>query len=376
MHMPFDLSTLSIYPATPEQTVEARRRTQHEWGRGLTLEAHLARDAAQEQFPGSLEGRFMTWVLAPRNDPTTLDFKCACETFRRTGSVYDPSIGAVESVGCYGIASVFTPPTNRGQGFASHLMSLLHWVIADERLLPVDSFPVDKWGAPPSPVPGLRNARFSALWTDVGEFYSSCGPYSRGADGWVIRGTSTVVWDVEGISSSSASGSDSSWTWLDEAGTSRLWQEDALAIQQALVDSTDLCFTFLPSDGVAFFQHARLDFFTQRLEDPPTTWGIISAGRKTYATWAIDPRPPTPPGLTVTCIRATAETLPALVGKLFEMARKHSITRIESWGMSPELEDVAKGIGARVFDREEHLPAFKWYGKEPEAGVRWAYNER
>jgi hypothetical protein len=96
--MSVDLSALSLFPATAEQITEARRRSLSEWGKGLTLDEHLARDASQDQFDGSRDGRLVTWypftnvpplthltgipsrVLAPRNDPQTLKFKCACET--------------------------------------------------------------------------------------------------------------------------------------------------------------------------------------------------------------------------------------------------------------------------------------------------------
>lgn len=59
--MALDLSSLSLFPATPDQITEARRRTLPEWGKGLTLDEHLARDASQDQFDGSRDGRLITW---------------------------------------------------------------------------------------------------------------------------------------------------------------------------------------------------------------------------------------------------------------------------------------------------------------------------
>lgn len=56
-----DLSTLSLFSATPEQIAEARRRTHNEWGKGLTLEEHLARYAGEDHLEGSRDGRFKTW---------------------------------------------------------------------------------------------------------------------------------------------------------------------------------------------------------------------------------------------------------------------------------------------------------------------------
>ncbi|KAJ6519220.1 hypothetical protein C8R45DRAFT_950606 [Mycena sanguinolenta] len=373
--MAIDFSTFSLFPATPEQITVARRRTLLEWGRGLTLEEHLARDAIQDQFDGSRDGRLITWVLAPRQDPQTLDFKCACETFKRTGLVVDPTKNTgAETVTCYGIASVFTPPENRGNGFARHMMKLLHWVIAEESLLPFSEFPA-AWGAPPSKVDGARNGRFSGLWSDVGDFYSSCGPVPGKREGWVIRGTATTVWDVD---ESPLFDIPSDWTCLDDAGVSKLWEEDAEKIRADMEKSEHpgISFAYLPTQGVAAFQHRRLEIFLQRLPVPPQTWGVASTDRAAYATWTIDPRPPAPRTLTVTRIRADPQNFRVLVGKILEVSRKHDVKRVEMWNLPVELEKLAGTLGAATHSREEHLPAFKFYGEGPEAEILWAFNER
>ncbi|KAJ7232826.1 hypothetical protein B0H12DRAFT_1144566 [Mycena haematopus] len=373
--MATELSTLSLFPATPEQITVARRRTLLEWGRGLTLEEHLARDASQDQFDGSRDGRLITWVLAPRQDPQTLDFKCACETFKRTGLVVDPTKNkAAETVTCYGVASVFTPPENRGNGFARHMMRLLHWVIADESLLPYSEFPA-AWGAPPLKVDGTRNGRFSGLWSDVGDFYSSCGPVPGKREGWVIRGTATTVWTVD---SSPLFDTPPNWTWLDDVGVSKLWEEDAEKLRADMEESkhAGTSFAYLPTQGVASFQHRRLEIFLQRLAAPPQTWGVASANHSAYATWTIDPRPPAPCTLTVSRIRTDTHNFRVLVGKILEIARKHHVKRVELWNLPLELEILAGTLGATTYSREEHLPAFKLYGEESEAEVFWVFNER
>ncbi|KAJ7674418.1 hypothetical protein B0H17DRAFT_1208003 [Mycena rosella] len=373
--MAIDFSTLSLFPATAEQVLVARQRTLHEWGKGLTLEEHLARDASQDQFDGSRNGRLITWVLTPRDEPRTLEFKCACETFKRTGLVIDPAEGATaKAVACYGIASVFTPPENRGKGFGRHMMRLLHWVIADEDLLPTSEFPV-AWGAPPLRVEGTRNGHFSALWSDVGDFYSACGPAPDIHDGWVVRGTATTVW---GVDSTPVSDATLEWTWLDDSGVSELWVEDAEKIRQDIQKepSAGGIFAFLPTQGVASFQHRRLEFFLQRLAPPPDTWGVASPDRAAYATWTIDPRPPAPRTLSVSRLCADPQTFGELVGRIMEVAKKNDVKCVEVWNLSPELKTLAGTLGANTHERKEHLPAFKFYGRESEANVAWAFNER
>ncbi|KAJ7171780.1 hypothetical protein C8R43DRAFT_25153 [Mycena crocata] len=373
--MAMDISTLSLFPATPQQITESRRRTLHEWGKGLILEEHLARDAAQDHFDGSRDGKLITWVLAPRVDPQTLDFKCACETFKRTGLVVDKMI--VETVPSYAVASVFTPLENRGRGFARHMMRLLHWVIADKALLPASEFP-SVWGAPPQRVDGTRDGHFSALWSDVGQFYNACGPGSGTRDGWVVRGTATTVWDVDATSVFPSDNTTLDWTWLDDSGVSRLWENDAETIQLEMKNSGSpgTSFAYLPTQGVASFQHRRLDFFLQRLPNPPQTWGVASPNNSTYATWTIDPRPSAPRTLTVSRLHADARNFSELVGKILEIAQRHDVKRVEVWNLPAELESLARTLGATTHMREEHLPAFKWYGKESEADVSWAFNER
>ncbi|KAJ7356660.1 hypothetical protein DFH08DRAFT_849653 [Mycena albidolilacea] len=367
-----DLSTLSLFSATPEQIAEARRRTHNEWGKGLTLEEHLARYAGEDHLEGSRDGRFKTWVLAPRNDPHTLHFKCACETFKRTGLLVKNK--AAESVTCYGIASVFTPPENRGQGFARHMMRLLHWVIADEALLPSSGFPA-VWGAPPPKVEGARNGRFSALWSDVGQLYNSCGP-APDREGWVTQGTATTVWEVEASPLFETTAPD--WTWLDDAGVSALWEEDAEKIRSEMENSEHpgTSFAFLPNRGVASYQHRRLAIYFQRLATPPQTWGVASPDRSAYATWTIDPRH-VPITLTVSRIRTDPQSFRDLVGKLLEVARKHDVKRVEMWNLPSELELLAGTLGATNYSRDlDHLPSFKIYGPESEAEMSWAFNER
>jgi hypothetical protein len=64
------------------------------------------------------------------------------------------------------------------------------------------------------------------------------------------------------------------------------------------------------------------------------------------------------------------------VGKILEVAQKHDVKRVEMWNLPAELEVLSGTLGATTYSRKDHLPAFKWYGKEPEAEVSWAFNER
>lgn len=97
MSPPVGLAELSLFPANRQQTIESRRRTHPQWSRGLSMEVYLRRDERLDELEHAKDGRMTTWcvllpffrsiqsdsrsrVLAPRDDPQTLDFLCACET--------------------------------------------------------------------------------------------------------------------------------------------------------------------------------------------------------------------------------------------------------------------------------------------------------
>jgi len=74
------LSRLSLYPANPEQTLESRKHSFHDWGRGNSLEEYLERDEKTERHEVAWDDRFITWILAPRESRNSLNFLCSCET--------------------------------------------------------------------------------------------------------------------------------------------------------------------------------------------------------------------------------------------------------------------------------------------------------
>lgn len=94
----------------------------------------------------------------------------------------------------YGLAAVFTPPSNRGKGYARRMLQLLHYVLAPADRLP--PYPTE-WG-PLDCVP-LGDASFSFLHSGIDcAFYINCspgtGPSSR--PGWVPKPPHTRLWTL------------------------------------------------------------------------------------------------------------------------------------------------------------------------------------
>jgi hypothetical protein len=152
-------------------------------------------------------------ALVPRADPETLDLLSHCETFRRQAIIKTDGSMAEETTS-YGIASVYTPATHRGKGYARHILQLVHYLIAPNSLLP--AFP-DAWGAEPEI--GPKDARLSILFSGIGEkYYATCrqgeGPQSK--PGWIRQPITSRTWDVSTLPSPSIDQAGWRWPGLDE----------------------------------------------------------------------------------------------------------------------------------------------------------------
>jgi len=378
-----DLASLSLFRATPAQVEESRLRTWPQWGAPLSLKEFLGRYLKMDTEESATDGKLITWVLAPRDDPTTLDYMCACETYKRTGLVaYPPSSpsepNSVREATCYGVACVFTPPTKRGRGYASHMMSLLHWVTASRANLP--KFP-EAWGAPPDEVADAGDGLFSVLYSDVGEeFYRSAGPGGKGG-GWEKRGAISTIWEV-----GTDDGDDEGWTWLTEDQLEGLWDRDAKRITQEManIPMSDTSYvverpkafaTYLPTDGVCAF-HIQKSTYASNFSMAGGSWGVQSSSDpNTYASWSIDLRPP-PPTLIVTRLCASEETFAGLLAKIKQAARQSGVGKVEVWNLGVNLMSIAEKTGGWTFIRNEHLPQIVWYGSGVTGDVEWANNEK
>ncbi|KAK0467249.1 uncharacterized protein EV420DRAFT_673883 [Desarmillaria tabescens] len=387
-----NLSSLTIFPATPAQVLESRRRSFVHWGGPLTEEEFFRLATEVEQGESATNGKLTAWVLSPRDDPGSLDFKCSCMTFRRKGLIlrghnaHKADAMVPEEVSCYGVAAVLTPERFRRQGYAKHMMRLLHWVLAvDPSLFPM--FP-KTWGSPPQRPAGIHPGHFSVLWSDVGDFYRSCGP-TDSVPGWVLDDASTTVWDVKtlDVDATTDSISNEKWRWLAVDDIQALYPADEEKLKQDLIakslglDSGKTLFTFLPGQGVEMFQRTKLGFFWRKLESPVTHWGVISRSSDkathdddtVFATWTFEAVPKT---LLITRLRANQENFGDLFSVLKFVAGRHGIEKIEIWCLPDALKSVAQHHGAIHFERKEHLPALKWYGAESPTDVIWLNREK
>ncbi|KAK7441743.1 hypothetical protein VKT23_016406 [Stygiomarasmius scandens] len=377
-----DLTSLSLFLATPSQETESRRRTYRVWGNGMTEDEYIQRDEECAQSLCGRDGKFKTWILAPRDDPQTLDFKCSCETFQRTGVVYRGHSSTSTEVPCYSIASVFTPTQHRKKGYARHMMRLLHWVLSPESYSSPTTFP-KVWGLPPSHIRG--DAQFSVLYSDVGDFYASCGP-NPSEDGWIIRGANSVIWNMDQVPDFAdlELPSMTNWKWLSESDLQKLILQDSNLIQLETPTKTT-SFSFLPSGGVEAFQRERQKIFWEKENPPIEKWGVIYEPESdicpttAFATWMFELKPSAPRALIVTRFRidpANDVQIRELFRLVLKTAKYHNVAKVEIWDVPNTIIEALTCLGGQSVEREEHLPAFKWYGPEKTEDIAWLHNEK
>lgn len=370
-------------PDTRSTLLDSRLSHTGSWLQGLILQRSISCARVRREF-GS---KFTSTKLSEPG-----------RSYRRAAAIASPSDpeGTKQVIG-YGIASVFTPPEKRRKGYAQHMMRLLHWVLAPRHALP--PFP-EAWGAPPEVPPefGVQNAQFSVLYSDVGkEFYRACGPTAEQGNGWLTRGAIETSWYAAKASADTSSESTAPHIWLSEDDAKHVWSLDvplmSTDLAKAAASTSRTTFSFLPHKGVGAFVVQRTMTFKEDKTPvlPLDTWGVLllpnsvvgvdevfadPEKQPTYATWTVDSSAEFERFLVVTRLRASKETLPALLKLVVQFAVKEEIPKIEIWGLSEELQGAAREHRWETADRAEHLSAFKWYGKENEDDLLWMFNEK
>lgn len=300
--------------------------------------------------------------------------------YRRKVALSTPSTTVSEptmAVG-YAIASVYVQAHLRRNGYAAHMMRLVHHVVASPLGLP--RFP-EAWGAPPLEYFG--DAILSCLYSDVGEFYTKCGP-SPDSRGWRITNKRSTIWKTADHTTSATI--PDGVELLDEAELKKLLIKDEELLLRELShplpphgQETAKRFTFLPADGPIDFQLRTFQL---------TPWARPSGASKSYGAHLVSPFSsnvifaawtfelmPEPSRLIVTRMRCDEGSLPKLISAALDVAVAAGLEVVEVWGLPDELVDAAAGSGGRTFEREEHWPSVAWYGS-PGEDVQWVNNEK
>lgn len=109
---------MKLVLATETQKRERDRLTHPEWGKKLTLDEYFAREQRLRRHPWA-GNTMQTWLLTKGSAVLA-----SCETFRMDSFIIDHG-GKRRRGSAYGVASVFTEPALRGNGYATDMMAQL-----------------------------------------------------------------------------------------------------------------------------------------------------------------------------------------------------------------------------------------------------------
>lgn len=305
----------------------------------------------------------------PKDDPDTLDYLCACETYIRPIVMKDSDAELKENI-CHTIASVvsfryipamsvhiltsaskFTPAHQRKRGYAKKMMVLLHEKLAQDAIL-------------------------SVLYSDVGDFYRLAKREHDDPDkakGWDIVAPYHVVWLISDVNDGTAATPD--FQSVQEKDFHRIAKRDAALLKRELSaseagDTDGKAFIILPEGDQLDWLVGRAKFHGNPKYDPSRAkyCRIVNFGCErssqndtdwSYAIWTYDFV-----GKQVDIIRLRAHSpadLVAIVNLAMKAGEEQGMTKVTAWNVDPRL--FPKGSEWKNEAREEHLPAMAWYGE-------------
>lgn len=310
-------------------------------------------------------------VLVPADDPDTVDILCSVETFRRpilinTKPTLRRSIG-------YSIASVFTPPQNRKKGYAKLMMTRLHNELAssdaleDLTTLEYDETVDAKWK-------GGEDGQVSFLYSDVGDFYSRCGP-----PGWTIMGQTTTTWTVGSLPvvDEPSQPADTTLQLIDESRFADIATRDSKLIQSELSALPTISFAAEPTPGTYHWSALRAQATATAYSVPvPTTWGfeLTSPTNADYWSFLAFTYDAAKRSIKILRIRSDVSSFLFLLQSLVKLAKEFNVETITGWNVPQDLlAGLEKEWQGETKDRDSSLPALAWYGAGP--SPEWRLNE-
>ncbi|KAL1407980.1 hypothetical protein Q8F55_004777 [Vanrija albida] len=325
---------------------------------------------------------FDAFALVHRDDES--EFLSYVETYRRPAIFLPPGAVAPAHTISYGVAGVHCPLAHRRRGYTTHMMRLLHYVLAAAEHLP--PFP-SEWGAPPA-VEGFRDARFSVLYSGIGkDFYDRCrqgeGPGSL--PGWVAeRERYMRFFTVEYGDGVEGREEEEGWEWLSREQVNDLAPKVAEYMVSALgsvgrADRTRVA--ILPSRGL--FDIHSLRYMLQPTARPSPSFGLLlpaPAGStdRPFITYTF--HEPEPPELPRERLMLNYVHRPELVpfAAVVASARRQGAGAIELWGGWSAWDDAGQGLGVRLEPRleDEGVACIAQYGFGGDDKVEWEWAEQ
>lgn len=268
-------------------------------------------------------------------------------------------------------------------GYATHMLSLLHYAISIPNTLP--PFPAT-WGAPPSPSVRPQDATFATLWSDVGpDFYRriQIGRGTGARDGWIVQFDEETRWEVAPASATKLGTLPEGWRSFSDVTDIPHDLLEALT-SRTLANAADTSATTLAYDpptspGILQWIARYKRFYPAHLSDPGAIHNVyINETTSPASLIVLVPSfsPNETPSLIVSYLglpSSDAKIVESAYDLLTSQAQRYGCARVEVWQVPGEITEAWKarsGGKVEAIQRDEHLGAMVWYGEEPVENVR------
>jgi len=364
------LVNLMVKPVSEAQNHEVILRNASHWGAraGIGTEDFIRWTTIFDNEEYARDGKLTKWVLVPKDDPETVDFFASCQTFSRKVAVLSPGETSPTTEIGHGISLVFTPPKHRGNGYATSLMSLLHVALAPQR------YPESQTMVSPT----SAHSSVSVLYSDVGDFYSRCKPPSTTEPGWTINQSLKTTWVISDVKEL-VEGDESlvlPLATVSDVATTLASDDDNIVtnlLERQKSDPSSTYFAFTESAVLNTFLLTVASLFPAAPKDVPLGARVSDSGD--FMIWGCADRNSV---LAVTRLQATVDSFPLLLRAAYRAAEQAGCKSVEVWNLPEHLAGVAESTGGSTAEKQNHLSAFKWYGKQPERSSKivWVLDER
>ncbi|KYK59168.1 hypothetical protein DCS_00298 [Drechmeria coniospora] len=376
--------TLTLDQPSADEQIRTWTRTHPAWGASYPLDKYLERERHLLDVPLARDGGITQWILTDPSLSHADDQRpvlSSCETLRKAAFVRGAD-GVVQRVWAHGVASVFTYPEFRSQGYARTMLELITQRLTREE----------------SELPG--DAAFSILFSDIGKtYYAALGwkPYESAHLSLPVMATNTTTGDD--------SASRTALTLITDDNLPALAARDEELLHQKLSrpphDPSKTRVAIIPDLDTFQWHFAREVHMCQHhFSRAPTVHGAIytppggaSDGQRVWAVWSSTQNGgKEKPEKNVMYIlrfvvedqRISDEELSVAFKNIVNVAKREArewlCTSIDMWNPDERIKALVSGMAdlqAKLVVREnDNIPSLRWLGDASASDIEWLANER
>lgn len=355
---------------TRKECVAIWTSTSNAWKGALTPYEYVEEAAYLLTVPLNKDGGMTIWILTDKTlPPEERPILASCETIRKRTLISD-SDGNVKETITHGVASVYTNPAYRGQGYASRLMKDLGEVL-------------QTWQS------DIGKPSGSILFSDIGKkFYGNLG--------WLPFRSSHV--EFEAVAGPEPLNS----TPLLAQDLAELCRLDESMLRKAMSKKTGgkTRMAIIPDEDSMLWFHRKEEFLTRKkvFDKPFLVKGAVSGkpGNRVWMIWdhfLHGPLDDSEAGNTLYILRLVienedegqrdkkAELLKNVIEAAQAEAAKWKLPTVEMWNPTLLVEDLLQHTGIHHIKedrKQDSICSLMWYGDEngTQDEIEWVVNEK